>query len=334
MPHHQCCRVLLLILTVTLIHNARAACNGQISTDAIWARACDSSGNDIGSAKCEACSGAFYKNRDCSHFSWARFDDRTCPIKGGRITEKNKAIVNPRPASVCGVPRARPDSLNLNDARLYLPTFRFDDASGNYCFPDDKQAKPSRDNTCASFSRSAPVYAHAKTCGEYTVYQYSLWYGLQKECFNLTSMVGFGKHGDDNEYVQVWVKGKTGPVAKVRYNQHNGFYFRDAGKGAEVQGKRAVVHIGKVAHGAYHRGCTGGSFWNAFKPSSGTEFCAGGCGYWDDFRNSRKSKYVLDNGKLHEDPSPRDIDCDAPSCDSRHSSWRSPMSASCFGLGI
>ena len=39
------------------------------------------------------------------------------------------------------------------------------------------------------------------------------------------------------------------------------------------------VWVGKIAHGSYDNWCDGhGAVWEQ-------DYCAGGCGYWDDFRN-------------------------------------------------
>ncbi|PXF41168.1 hypothetical protein BWQ96_09110 [Gracilariopsis chorda] len=333
---------ILLLLSLAAAVLVADGFNWQTSSDAMWAMNCDFRGNDVGSAQMrgEDCSRACDLKRDCSHFAWTRYNGGTCWFKNGRSVSQSSAIPNPDPGAVCGILRSLliangRDSFGMTphdpfaNARPYLPIFRFDDDAGGWCFPDDKEAQ--RDKVCnGRFDRRAPVYVHSKQCGQYTVYQYNLWYGWQKGCVN--QLFGGGRHGDDNEYVQVWTLGPSGPVARVRYNQHNGYYFREPGRGAEMHGSRPVVYIGKIAHGAYHRGCTGGKFWQTLIPNRGTDFCVGGCAYWDDFRNSEDGNFVMDEGTLRKDPSPREIDCDAPNCTPGHNSWRSPKSAACFGL--
>lgn len=90
-----------------------------------------------------------------------------------------------------------------------------------------------------------------------------------------------------------------------------------------MDGNRPVVHIGKNSHGAYHWGCTGNPF--------AANFCTGGCLYWDDFRNSRKGRYVLDRPLLLVDRTPRAIDCNAPLCTEGHAKEPLPKDSACYG---
>ena len=48
-----------------------------------------------------------------------------------------------------------------------------------------------------------------------------------------------------------------------------------------------VSILGKIAHGSYDINCDGHGFvWEA-------DYCAGGCGYWDDFRSINASFYSI-----------------------------------------
>ena len=118
----------------------------------------------------------------------------------------------------------------------------------------------------------------------------------------------------------------------MRYDQHNGHYFKFPKKGGpEFEGSRAVVYIGKVSHGAYHTGCNADN-WLVGVMTGSVEFCLGGCGYWDDFRNTKQGKFRLKEPTLIEDPSPRSIDCNPGLCREGHDSERGLASSSCFGV--
>ena len=70
-------------------------------------------------------------------------------------------------------------SQNLGDANRYRPIYRFDGASGGYCYPDYPSS--SNDGTCrTTLDQRAPVFVRVDACGDDTVYTYWLWYGLQQ----------------------------------------------------------------------------------------------------------------------------------------------------------
>lgn len=264
-------------------------------------------------------------------------------MKTGSVRKESDAVRSTKAGAMCGVmkhkspvnvpPPRQPSWHALQYAADYLPIFRYDQESGSFCFPDDKRLISSRDNKCNGFNRRAPVFISYKQCGSHHVYQYNLWYGLQKGC-GLHGLTG-GRHGDDNEYVQVWVRTSDRSVDKVRYNQHNGYYFRSVGGGAEMNGKRVVVYIGKIAHGAYHRGCTGNPFRGGTRKCLGINWALAltftNCAYWEDYRNP-KGKYDLDQGQLIDDPSPREIDCNPGVCRPGHSYSRAVKDSSCYGV--
>ncbi len=117
---------------------------------------------------------------------------------------------------------------------------------------------------------------------------------------------------------------KDGKVTKVQYYQHAGHYTRRRGT-FDIKGERPVVYIGKVAHGSYHNGCNGRCSFSEFfsKGCLGSvDYCQGGCGYWDDFRNnnngitiSRARIYDLQPGANIDgiDRPDREI-CSQPEC--------------------
>jgi len=308
----------LLPVALLLLATAASALSWRTSSDAVWAPGCDfPSAADIGrrSVRGEDCSGACGRVSGCTHFVWSR---GTCYFKGGPIS-RGAAFSTSVPGAVCGVMKGAAATPTVpSEARRFVPIFRFDDGAGDSCFPDDKRKISSRDGNCAAFRRNAPVFVSTATCGDYTVFKYNLWYGKQLTCF-----LNFGRGTNDNEYVEVWLKG--GAIAWVGYYQHNGLYYRRVkSNGSGMAGNRPVVHIGKNSHGAYHWGCTGNPF--------SRNFCTGGCAYWDDFRNSRKGRYVLDQPVLYVDPTPRAIDCNAPVCTKGHSKLRLPANSACYGV--
>jgi len=170
---------------------------------------------------------------------------------------------------------------DLGDANRYRPIYKFDGASGGYCYPDYPSS--SNDGTChTTLNQRAPVFVRVDTCGGDTVYTYYLWYGKQQPCIAGPADDG---HGNDWERVSVFVKNNQ--VQKVLFHQHSGQYTRVRGT-FESEGERPVVYIGKIAHGSYHAQCDGKcSFVEFFRYGClGTvNYCQGGCGYWDDFRN-------------------------------------------------
>lgn len=118
----------------------------------------------------------------------------------------------------------------------------------------------------------------------------------------------------------------------MRYNQHNGYYFKNPWEsGVEMEGSRPVVYIGKVSHGAYHTGCNA-SNWLVGISTGRIGFCLGGCGYWDDFRSTRQGKFRLEKATLVKDPSPRLVDCNPGKCRQGHVASRGLAHSSCFGV--
>ena len=216
----------------------------------------------------------------------------------------------------------------------YLPIFRFDRDQRNFCYPDYPTSQ--NDNRCVNdLNPNAPVFYEVDTCGNgQTVYTYWLWYGWQRPCIRFFD----DGHGNDWEHISVYVNPDTKKVTQVVFYQHAGWYTRGSGK-FESEGDRPVVYIGKVAHGSYHSHCTGRcSLRQLFSNIKGcfkyVEYCKGGCGYWDDFRNPG---LVLRTGSLQPLNPGQVIDgirrpdnpvCDIPSCEG--ASHRSLKTSGCW----
>ena len=139
---------------------------------------------------------------------------------------------------------------NAPPENRYRPIYKFDGASGGFCYPDYPSS--SNDGTCrTTLDQRAPVFVRVDTCGDDTVYTYWLWYGLQQPCIAGPADNG---HGNDWERVSVFVRNSQ--VQKVLFHQHSGQYTRVRGT-FESEGERPVVYIGKIAHGSYHAQCDG-----------------------------------------------------------------------------
>lgn len=135
-------------------------------------------------------------------------------------------------------------------------------------------------NVFSDFLTNTPTFVEYDICDSYEVYTYWLWYGKQEGCF-LTA----GEHGDDWEHVSVFTT--DGLVQKVTFYQHSGRYTRKRGT-FSASGERTYVYVGKVAHGSYHAKCDGQCSVTEFFTQGclgSVNYCLGGCGYWDDYRN-------------------------------------------------
>ena len=171
------------------------------------------------------------------------------------------------------------------------PLLRFDGAAGGHCFPDE--ATNANNGECRDLNEDAPIYYNIVRCGDYLKLVWHVWYGHQKGCTSLGIDQG---HDDDwemitinfiltrfqycpiygciggPEYTYEWVQDS------VTYYQHNGHYTRLHAMSTSDPHQNDVW-VGKVAHGSYDNWCDGhGAVWEQ-------DYCAGGCGYWDDFRN-------------------------------------------------
>lgn len=167
----------------------------------------------------------------------------------------------------------------VSDSARFAPVYFFDGKGPENCLPD--WPSDTNDNTCrTSFLSNTPVFVEYDICDTFEVYTFWLWYGQQKEC-----IVFEGGHGNDWEHVSVFVTG--GSVQKVIFYQHSGWYTRRRGT-YESSGERPHVYIGKTAHGSYHAPCDGVCSFSEFVRNrclGSVNYCQGGCGYWDDFRN-------------------------------------------------
>lgn len=156
----------------------------------------------------------------------------------------------------------------------WAPTLRFDGSASKFCYPD----KPSTENDgkCVTkFNPKAPVYWEGQRCSSNTYkLAYWFWYGRQKGC-----IVGDKGHGNDWEHITLNFtidNNNKYKIHSVTFYQHKGYYTR------KQESKNINVWIGKIGHGSYHNWCDGKGFlWEK-------DYCMGGCGYWDDFRNDKK----------------------------------------------
>lgn len=165
-------------------------------------------------------------------------------------------------------------------ATKYRPVYHFDQLFLDYCTPDWPTS--ANDETCkSSWQSDTPVYYQFSTCENYNVITYWLWYGEQKPC----TLADPG-HGNDWERISLYLVGDSA-LSKVKYYQHKGWYTRRRGL-FESDGSRPKAWIGKIAHGSYHNWCDGhGASWEA-------DYCPGGCGYWNDFRNHNSNSVKSD----------------------------------------
>lgn len=162
-------------------------------------------------------------------------------------------------------------TLALPDPADWVPTIRFDGSAASHCYPDE----PSTDHNgrcVTTFNPDAPVFWEGQWCSSNSYkLAYWIWYGWQQEC-----MIGQGSHDDDWEHVVLNFDYRTADVFEIEsvtFFQHSGWYTR------QQTSTNLDVWVGKVGHGSYHCRCDGTGFlWDP-------EYCQGGCGYWDDFRN-------------------------------------------------
>ncbi len=213
-----------------------------------------------------------------------------------------------------------PEGIVVKLSRKYIPVFQFDKDAGSYCFPDDKRQHTLLSGTCKPFSKTAYVFVNARSCEEYDVYQYNLWFGLQKPCGFMLPAKWNG-----STYVQVWTNSTDGKVEKVRYGQHEGYYFRRVGSGVELLGNRTIVYIGQYSHGAFHQSCSPEVL------KTGTKRCSGGCGIWEDFRRPGDN-FRLDRGTLVQKGLEADVDCNPAECRPGNAYQRSTTNSSCYGI--
>ena len=171
-----------------------------------------------------------------------------------------------------------PDLCPKEWAFQHRPYIRFDGSAVDYCYPD--LATNDNNGKCAPFNPEAPIYYKIVKCGDYLKLAWHLWYGQQKGCDPFGVDHG---HDDDWEHINInFIKvGDIWEQDSVTFNQHSGHYTR-----YNVQ-TNPDVWIGKVAHGSYDNWCDGHGFvWEG-------DYCAGGCGYWDDFRNDDENSRWL-----------------------------------------
>jgi hypothetical protein len=167
----------------------------------------------------------------------------------------------------------------------HRPKLKFDWKAGDKCYPDKCYPDTSTNENngkCNTFDSNAPIYFKFAYCGNYMKLVWWFWYGWQKPCLG-----DLGKHGDDWEHITInFVKsGNLWVQDSVTWFQHDGWYTRSN------LAQHPDVYIGKNSHGSYDNWCDGkGAIWQQ-------DYCAGSCGYWDDFRNSKDAGWMPDNIK-------------------------------------
>jgi hypothetical protein len=178
-------------------------------------------------------------------------------------------------------------------AATFAPALRFDGAASS--FPMSAQEyyddivvgagnNPVSLEERTSLLTTAPTYYEMVACGDQIRIMYWWFYGLQHSC--AVDVPGGapdngdwnGYHNGDWERVMVTLSEDKSQVAAVTYWQHGGRYSRLAARsGFEILGTHPVVYAGQVDHGSFHD--QGG---------------AGGCLYWDDYRNFWDTNLHLD----------------------------------------
>jgi hypothetical protein len=190
------------------------------------------------------------------------------------------------------------------------------------------------------------------------VFQFILWYGLQKSCE--IGLIDPG-HGDDVEKVWVWFSKSKKVVTQVKMNVHNGYFVKKRDQGLEIDNAsgRPVLHIGKSSHGTYSTNCfkCDVPFWAGWGLPLPLFCCQGagggpvevdlrlGCPFWDDAHDSRDRNYILSNSTAvsMRDFTPEErgrlkpgdllpFKCTTDECDKDSNYWRSPASSSCYGV--
>ena len=83
--------------------------------DGPWAFGCDFNGNDLKNERSrgEECSGKCKQTSGCTHYTWTNFNDGTCWMKQGSISQSN-AIKGPDD-SVCGVLNGNSGGISWNN---------------------------------------------------------------------------------------------------------------------------------------------------------------------------------------------------------------------------
>ena len=69
-----------------------------------WAHSCDFNGNDLShiTAKSEDCDEQCFGTAGCTHFTWTRFNDGTCFMKQGNVSQAD-AVRTDDSSMICGI---------------------------------------------------------------------------------------------------------------------------------------------------------------------------------------------------------------------------------------
>ena len=167
----------------------------------------------------------------------------------------------------------------------HRPILKFDGGAYNQdtCFPD--QATDSNNNVCKKFNPTAPIYYKIIQCGNFLKLVWHVWYGLQRPCIG-----NFGGRGNNWERIIINFVKENGAWIQDSFTfyQHEGWYTRKT----KSNEPNPEVWVGKISHGSYDTGCDGKLSWKLLS----IEYCQGGCGYWDDFRNANpKTEWLPTN---------------------------------------
>ena len=81
--------------------------------DGLWAMGCDFNGNDLTNVRSsgEECSGKCKSTNGCTHFTWTDYNDGTCWMKHGSISQEQ--VVQAGDNVVCGIVSKIPSSSKL-----------------------------------------------------------------------------------------------------------------------------------------------------------------------------------------------------------------------------
>ena len=167
-------------------------------------------------------------------------------------------------------------------AKERIPLIRFDGGAKGHCYPD--LASDENNGECRAFNPDAPIYYDFVECEGYAKLVWWIWYGWQGDC-----ILDQGSHDNDWEHITVNFikKGAVYEQDSVTWFQHSGWYTRNA------KDLHPNIYVGKNAHGSYDNWCDGvGFLWEQ-------DYCAGGCLYWDDYRNDNENSRWTPHNILH-----------------------------------
>ncbi len=105
----------------SLSNNVCGILNMEISwndgPDGPWALGCDFNGNDLSNVRSEGeeCSGKCKLTKGCTHYTWSNFNDGTCWMKQGSISQSNAFKAEDENNFVCGILDTNNTSIKWRD---------------------------------------------------------------------------------------------------------------------------------------------------------------------------------------------------------------------------